>query len=611
MKPQEPEAVGEAAAAARKGSSSGSDTVQEAIEMSSFTLEKRPPADGIDEKKQGDGDDDEEAHDPFSHLPPEQAAQLREQIAIPENEYGILNLLRYADRLDVTIMTICTVCSIASGAAMPLMMIVFGGIQDIFRDYLILRVTTLDGFKSEMASFVLYFVYIAIGNFVATYISNFGFIFIGEQLSSKLRQQYMDSCLRQNIAFFDKLEPGEVAVRLTADINIIQQGISEKVGMCIAAVSTLISGFVIGFVFSWKLTLILLSTLVALIVNGAIFTGYINKFTLPMATTAAQASGVAEETLSAIRITTAFGTQRRSASRYHGHLVAAETAGIKFKTGVGLLMAGTLAILFLNYGLGFWQGSTFLRQGDATLNDIITTMMAVTLSVANAGTIGPSVQAFAEAGGRCSKILNIIDRQSTLDPTADDGVKPAGSIGHIRLRNIKQIYPSRPGVTVMDGVTIDFPPRKMTAIVGPSGSGKSTIAALILRFYDPVQGIVSFDGHDLTTLNLNWLRRQISYVSQEPALFATTVYENIQHGLVGTEHEHADPQKQRELIEEAAKQANAHEFISSLPDGYQTNVGQKGSLLSGGQKQRIAIARAIVSSPRGKILLHPLQSTLV
>jgi ATP-binding cassette, subfamily B (MDR/TAP), member 1 len=152
----------------------------------------------------------------------------------------------------------------------------------------------------------------------------------------------------------------------------------------------------------------------------------------------------------------------------------------------------------------------------------------------------------------------------------------------------------------MDDVSLEIPAGKVTALVGASGSGKSTIVGLVERFYDPVQGTVYLDGHDISKLNLRWLRQQMALVSQEPTLFGTTIFNNIRHGLIGTKYEDASEEKQRELVIEAAKKANAHDFVSALPEKYETNVGERGFLLSGGQKQRIAIARAVVSDPKSK-----------
>lgn len=204
----------------------------------------------------------------------------------------------------------------------------------------------------------------------------------------------------------------------------------------------------------------------------------------------------------------------------------------------------------------------------------------------------------SSAVAAAKKIFGTIDRSSPLDPQSEAGDKAENLVGNIALHDVKHIYPSRPEVTVLKNVNVNFPAGKITAIVGASGSGKSSIIALIERFYEPVGGYVSLDGKDLRELNIQWLRQQMSLVSQEPILFAVTIYENIRFGVIGSPFESLPERELREIIYEAARKANAHDFINALPEGYETNVGDRGFLLSGGQKQRIAIARAIVSDPR-------------
>lgn len=176
---------------------------------------------------------------------------------------------------------------------------------------------------------------------------------------------------------------------------------------------------------------------------------------------------------------------------------------------------------------------------------------------------------------------------------------PARSVhGEIVVEHVNFAYPSRPDVPVVKNMSLVFPAGKMCALVGASGSGKSTIVNLVERFYDPLSGSIKLDGVDLKDLNIKWLRTQIGLVSQEPSLFRTTIKENVAYGLIGTMHENATKQEKWALIKEACVKSNADSFISLLPLGYDTMVGERGFLLSGGQKQRVAIARAIVSDPR-------------
>jgi ATP-binding cassette, subfamily B (MDR/TAP), member 1 len=538
--------------------------------------------------------------DPMELLPEHEREILRAQIDLPQRKYGAGAMYAFATRTDIIIMVVSGICSAASGAALPLMTIIFGGLQKVFNDYIALGNSSLEDFKSDMVEFVLYFVYLAIGTFVTSYVSNVGFIYTGEHIANNIRKAYLQSCLRQNIAYYDAVGTGEIVNRVTADALTIQEGISEKVGMLIQAIATFLTGFVIGFAKFWKLTLILMSTLVALFLNTAIVSKFLVNYSTPMISSITQGAMLGDEVFGSIRVALAFGLQDRMVKRYEEYLQTTFKWGVKSKIAIAIMLAVTMSLTNLTYGLGWWQGTIFMARRELILGDLITTMMAVSIGAFQMGSIGPSFHAFTGSVAAASKLLNTIHRETIIDSSSQEGIKLPKVKGNIRLENLKHIYPSRPDVTVMNGVSLDIPAGKTTALVGASGSGKSTIVGIIERFYQPVGGHVYLDGHDINTLNVKWLRQQIALVGQEPALFAVSIFENIRYGMIGTEYEHASEQEQRERIVDAAKMANAHEFISQLADGYMTNVGDRGFLLSGGQKQRIAIARAIVSNPRSR-----------
>ncbi len=248
-----------------------------------------------------------------------------------------------------------------------------------------------------------------------------------------------------------------------------------------------------------------------------------------------------------------------------------------------------------------WKGSDYIVEGDIDFSSVLTIILCMMMGALSLSNVAPHARALGTAVHAGTKIFSIIDRDCPLDASSDAGRTLASVEGHLEVKNLKHIYPSRQDVTVLDNISLDFPAGKVTALVGASGSGKSTIIGLLERFYEPVAGKILLDGHDIRSFNIRWLRQQFALVGQEPVLFRATVFENISYGVIGTEHEHLDQEKKRELVINAAKMANANEFITNLSEGYDTILGVGGVALSGGEKQRIAIARAVVSNP--KILL--------
>jgi ATP-binding cassette subfamily B (MDR/TAP) protein 1 len=317
----------------------------------------------------------------------------------------------------------------------------------------------------------------------------------------------------------------------------VQDGVGQKISLFISGTSMFFAAIIVGFVRSWKLTLIMLSGTVAMVlmmgINGrnmrANQTKAIDEF--------ATAGTLAEEVLSSSRNVTAYGTQKRLEAKYKAFLNRGANWDFKAKFWLSSMIAGMMAVLNLQYGLAFWQGNRFLKAGELGVGNILTVIMASMFAGISIGHNLPHLQAFGGAVAAATKVFNTIERESPIDPETENGEKPAEVIGNIEFRDIKHIYPSRADTTVVEDFNLKIEPGKMVALVGASGSGKSTIFGLLERFYLPMSGQVFLDGRDISKLNLKWLRRQMALVSQEPILFSITIYESIAHGLVGTEFE--------------------------------------------------------------------------
>ncbi|MEQ9658790.1 ABC transporter transmembrane domain-containing protein, partial [Fulvivirga sp.] len=413
---------------------------------------------------------------------------------------------------------------------------------------------------------------------------------VSERSMADVRKAVFSQMVMLPTTFFDSRRIGELISRITSDVSMLQDTFSTTLAELFRQIATLIIGVGIIFYIAPKLTLFMLATFPVLVLSALVFGKSIRKLSKATQDKLAEANTVVEETLQAINVVKAFTNEIFEKKRYAKSLDEVVNIALKTATYRGAFISFVIFALFGGIVAVMWYGATLVESSAMTVGDLLSFVLYTTFiggSIAGLGDIYGQVQ---RAIGASERVLEIIDehREDINEFTHKSKLK-----GEISFKNVVFAYPTRKELSVLKDISFNIGAGQKVALVGQSGAGKSTIIQLLSRFYDVSEGEIRMDGKVLADYDLSLLRQNIGLVPQEVMLFGGTIKENIAYGK---------PNATDEEINEAAKKANAFEFIDKFPEKMETIVGERGVKLSGGQRQRVAIARAILKDPAVLIL---------
>ncbi len=434
-----------------------------------------------------------------------------------------------------------------------------------------------------------------IGILVLQSLFSFGRIYFFSIVSEKgmadIRRTLYGKIVSLPIPFFEQRRVGELMSRITSDVQALQDVLSFTLAELFRSLATVIVGIVIICFISWKLTIFMLATFPVAIVVAMIFGRYIRKLSKKAQDELANANVVVEETLQSVTIVKAFTNEFLEINRYGDALSRVITASLKAARFRGGFVSFIIFALFGGIVGVVWYGATLVQSGEMPFSELMTFIFYTMFIGGSIGGLGDMYAQIQKTLGASERLLEILDEKSEVD--VHQQVQPITVNGNIAFDNVQFAYPTRPDMQVLKGVSLNVPAGQKIALVGYSGAGKSTIVQLLMRYHTPLGGKISVDGQDIQTFDITAYRQNIAVVPQEVILFGGTIRENIAYGKPNATHEE---------IKEAARKANALDFIESFPDQLETVVGERGIKLSGGQRQRIAIARAILKDPKILIL---------
>jgi ATP-binding cassette subfamily B protein len=408
---------------------------------------------------------------------------------------------------------------------------------------------------------------------------------LGELVVTDIRKAVFARVINMSPAFFENVMTGEVLSRITTDTTVIQSVIGSSVSIALRNVLLFLGGLVLMLFTSTKLTLMVLLVVPMVIVPIMVLGRRLRKLSRENQDWIAESSGNASEALLSVQTVQAFTHETQTRANFDRVTDLSLSAAMRRINTRALMTMIVIFLIFTGVVVVLWMGARDVRAGGMSVGVLV---QFVIYSVMVAGAVGALSEIWSElqrAAGATERLVELLYTEDSVNDPAQPKALPAPVKGEISFEDVSFQYPSRPNVSALDKVTLTIQPGETVALVGPSGAGKTTIIQMIQRFYDPTTGQVKLDGKALQEMQRDDFRQHLALVPQDPVIFASSARENIRFGrLDATDAE----------VEAAAKAAAAHDFITALPEGYDSPMGERGVMLSGGQKQRIAIARAIL-----------------
>ncbi|XP_055732265.1 antigen peptide transporter 2-like [Salvelinus fontinalis] len=407
----------------------------------------------------------------------------------------------------------------------------------------------------------------------------------------RMKVKLFGALVKQEIGFFETIKTGDITSRLSTDTTLMGRAVALNVNVLLRTLIKTLGMLSLMMSLSWKLTLLMLMETPITGLLQSVHDNYYQRLSKEVQDSIARANEAAGETVGGIRTVRSFKTEQHEAGRYNDRLMDTHNLKTRRDTvrAVYLLLRRLTAVVMQVAML--YYGRLFIQQGQMSTGNLVSFILYQSDLADNIRTLIYIFGDMLNSVGAAGKVFEYLDREPQVSTKGK--LQPETLTGHVQFHNLSFSYPTRQERKVLQGFSLELRPGQLTALVGPSGGGKSTCVSLLERFYQPQQGEILLDGLPLQSYQHHYLHRKIAMVGQEPVLFSGSVKDNIAYGL-------ADCSLAR--VQEAARRANAHSFISQLEKGYDTDVGERGGQLSGGEKQRIAIARALIREPQVLIL---------